>query len=101
MFNEEGIEKEAISLIETDLDYREKSVLANPEAYIGAEDRDYYALATIAYLKKDLDELENIYSKMTQDENHPTFCNTQIVERFVKGLKERGKIDYKKDYQDL
>ena len=62
------------------------------------EDRDYYALATIYYLKKDLDELENIYSKMTQDENSLIFCNTKIVERFIKGLKERGDIDYKKDY---
>lgn len=91
--------EEAISLIESSIDDRNKSALASPDSFNG--DKNYYALATIAYLKKDLESLEEIYSKMTQDKNNGLFVNTQIVGRFIKGLKERGDINYNKDYSGV
>lgn len=87
---------QVIKLIQESIADRAEIIKIDPE--ILGEDSDYYALATMAYLKKDLESLEKIYSKMTQDENHPTFCNTKIVAKFISGLKERGDIDYIKDY---
>ncbi len=52
----------------------------------------YYVEATVAYFKKDINKLEEIFLKMEEGRNK------EIVGNFIKGLKLRGDINYQEDY---
>lgn len=58
----------------------------------GYEQWQYYIRATLAYLENDLPKLESLEQQITD-------ANKGVVQRLIQGLRTRGEIDYRADYQ--
>ena len=82
----EGEASEALSFFQASLQHAEQAH--------ESEEWTAYVSATVAYFEQDLDKLQQAARSQVITGN-----NRAIVENMIKGLRERGSINYREDYR--